>query len=237
MAKKVWQVTEVIEKIQDEMDLQEESFVDEAEYIDYINEGIDEAEAEIHQLYEGYFNTTSTINIVSGTAAYNLPANIYANKLKHVQYKKNSTDYYRVPRIRLQEIAHYEEQTSADYAYDIQNDGTANGAQLVLYPTPTESVSGGIRLWYIRNAERVSALTDLVDIPEFIQFIFAYMRVKIARKELSPLLVSYQEGLERQRELMRRTLSEMIPDEEERIDMDLSFYNDFDNQFLVGDEY
>lgn len=237
MSKKIWTVSEVIEKIQDEMDLQEETFIDQAEYIEYINEGIDEAEAEIHNLYEGYFNTTSTIDLVSGTSSYALPSLMYANKIKHVQYKKNSNDYYRVPRIRLQDIAHVEEQTSSDYMYDIQNDGTANGPQIVFYPTPNENVTAGIRLWYVRNAERVSALADKVDIPEFVQFIFAYMRVKIARKELNPLLGSYQEGLERQRDLMRRTLSEMIPDEEQAIHMDLSFYNDFDNQIYFGDEY
>lgn len=237
MAKKVFTVSEVIEKIQDELDLQEETFIDQAEYIEYINEALDEAEAEIHSIYEGYFNTTSTISLVSGTAAYNLPTNMYANKIKHVQFKRNSTDFYRVPRIRLQEIAAVEEQTTADLTFDIQNDGTANGPQIVFYPTPTESITDGIRLWYIRNVERVTALADKVEIPEFNQFVFSYIRVKVARKELNPILAEYKEELERQRQLMKVSLSEMLPDEETKIHMDMSFYSDFDSQVHLDSEW
>ena len=231
MSKKIFTVTEVIEKIQDEMDLQEESFIDQNEYISYINEAIDEAEAEIHNLYEFYFKSSSTISLVNGTASYALPTSIYANKIKHVSYKKNSTDYYRVPRIKDAEKAFVEEQINGQYLYDIQNNNTTDGVQIVFYPTPTESVANGITLWFIRNAERVSALTDKVDIPEFHTFIFAFLKVKVALKEDHPLLRSYQAELERQRDLMRRTLSTMIPDEDEELRMDTSFYTDWDDGY------
>jgi hypothetical protein len=235
MANKVWTVTEIIEKIQDEMDLQEESFINTAEYISYINEAIDEAEAEIMKIYEGYFNTTSTINLVAGTKAYAIPTAIYANKIKHVQYKKNSNDYYKVYRVKTSRIAWVEEQTSSDLSYDIQNDGTATGPEIVFYPTPDESITGGIRLWYVRGAERVSALSDLVDIPEFASFIFAYLKRKVALKEASPLTGAYEDELNQQRAQMVTTLSTMIPDEDTEIEMDMRFYNDFDAHIYYGE--
>lgn len=63
MTKKIFTVSQMIEKIQDEMDLQEETFISETEYISYINEAIDDVESEIMTLYEGYFNTNTTLDL------------------------------------------------------------------------------------------------------------------------------------------------------------------------------
>lgn len=230
MAKKIWTVSEVIEKIQDECDLQEETFIDQAEYIEYINEAIDEAEAEIHNVEVDYFHTTATINLEADKKNYPLPANLYANKLKHVLYKQNSTRFHKVKWIRPFETAMAEESTlDAPEYYHLQNDGTAVGVEIIFYPTPIRTETGTLRLWYVRNAERVSALTDKVDIPEFASFIFAYLKVKVGRKELSPLLDSYIEELESQRTLMKQTLADMIVDDQKELPMDLSFYYDFDS--------
>jgi hypothetical protein len=169
MAQKIFTVSELIEKIQDEMDLQEESFFDQNDFLNAINDGIDEAEQEVMQLYEGYFNTSDTIDLVNGTAAYSLPTDIYAAKIKLVQFYRNQNDYYKIHRIKLRDIA---DASASSYSqgielkFDLQYPSSAIGQQIVFYPTPLESITDGVRLWYIRNAERVSALTDLIDIPD-----------------------------------------------------------------------
>jgi hypothetical protein len=340
MTKKIFTVSEIIEKIQEEMDLQEETFISQSEFIDYINEGIDDAEAEIMKLYEGYFNTTSTIDLVAGQKAYSLGArdeiqtvtfdlipnsgtftlsfdgqttaainfnataadiqsalqllsnigtnnvlvtgnftsgfevrfvaslsqagqseltsassllkdatsvvithattqeggalNIYANKLKHVQYKSDSTNYYQIRRLKTKNIAFIEEQlptNNHNLWYDIQYDSTRKGQQIVFYPTPQLSVTGGVRLWYVRNAERVASLTDLVDMPDAHPYIYSFVKVKVARKELSPLLGAYENEMERSLTKLREAFSTMIPDETEEIERDMSFYNDFDADY------
>ena len=238
MAKKIWTAGEVIEKIQDEMDLQEETFIDEAEYIEYINEAVDEAEAEIHNLNEAYFNTSSTLDMVAGTKRYNLPLTFYANKLKLVQFKRNSTDMHKLLPIIPHDVAWAEESTAdAPTHFQIRNDGTADGVQIEFYPTPRATESAVITLWYIRNAERVTALTDKIDIPEFASFIFSYLKVKVARKELSPLKADYDQELLQQRQLMKETLSNMRVDERETLAKDMSFFNDFDTTFQGYDFY
>jgi hypothetical protein len=237
MTKKIFTVSEVIEKIQDEMDLQEETFINQNEYISYINEALDDTEREIMSLYEGYFNTSATISLVSGTKAYSLPNNIYAAKLKHVQYKRSEIDYYKINRITLKEIAGWETLINTnmqDFKFDIQYDSSAVGQQIVFYPTPNETVSDVVRLWYIRQCERVSALSDLVDAPDAHQFIFAFLKHKVAIKELSPLLGTYKQELEEQRQKLRASFTDMIPDETEELERDMSFYRDFDNDTNRG---
>lgn len=232
MTKKIWTVTEVIEKIQDECDLQEETFIDEAEYISYINEAIDEAEAEILNIYQGYFNRKTNVSLVDGTTTYDLPNTFYATKIKTIYYK-NGTEFHQLKRVNRARIPYYESLTTADrpFWYDLINEGTATGDQIVFYPTPTVTLANAIEIWFVRNAERVSALTDLIDIPEFISFIFAYLKVKVALKEVSPILPQRQRGLEIQRDLMRRTLDNMVPDPDENMEVDMSFYNEFDSEY------
>lgn len=233
MTKKIWTVAEAISRVQAEMDLEEETFLkDPDDYIIFINDAIDEAEAEIHGLNEDYMLTSSTLDIVSGTKQYALPNTIYANKLKHVQFKRNSTDMHKVRRIAPHKVAWAEESTLNDPEwYLIRNDGTADGVEIEFYPTPTTSTTGGITLWYLRNAERVAATTDLIDLPEFASFVFAYMKYRVAAKEMSPVLDNYLAELQNQRDLMKRTLSQMIVDPQETLPKDMSFYADFDHTF------
>lgn len=231
MTKKIYTFSEVREQIQEEMDLQEESFISNTEYLDYTNLAIDEAEAEIHNMYQDYFLAKSVISLVAGQADYDLPADIYANKIRHIQHRQEAgkLDIYEVRRIPIEKVMFIDETqpNNRDLVYYITND-LANGVKITFLPTPTANNSTDVTMWYIRNAKRVAADTDTIDIPEFIEFIFAFLRVKIAQKEASPLLGDYREALETQRALMRQTLDQMIPDADETISPDMSFYADFD---------
>ena len=231
MSKKIFTAAEAISRVEAEMDTEEETFIEPSEYIIYLNDAIDEAEAEIHAMNEDYFLTSQTLDMVSGTAQYPLPTNIYANKLKLVQWKRDSTDMFRMKRIKVHQIAWAEEFTDPDpRAYLIRNDGTTDGVEIEFYPTPQVTETAPIRLWYLRNAERITLTTDRIDIPEFASFVFAYMKWRVATKEMSPLLDGYSAELESQRALMKATLSDMIVDELETLPQDTSFYDDFDNE-------
>lgn len=234
MTKKIFNFGEVREKIQEEMDLQEETFISNTEYLDYTNEAIDECEAEIHNIYQDYFLTRSNISLVAGTATYDLPADIYANKIRHIQFKQNQTNIYEVRRIPIEDVMFIDQTvTNQDFMYTLEN-SLAGGQKIIFHPTPQITDSTVLTVWYLRNAARVALDADTIDIPEFIQFIFSFLRVKIARKELNPLTQSWEQGLENQRVLMRETLDRMIPDGNDLIFPDMSFYNDFDPERHFG---
>ena len=139
------------------------------------------------------------------------------------------TKVYELRRLAIEQIMNFNEtNTNQDFCYHVEN-SVASGIQLILHPTPAANDSTSVKIWFLRNATRMEADADEIDIPEFIEFIFAFVRVKIARKERNPLLNSYEDSLDRQRSLMKETLADMIPDADETIRPDFSFYRDFDD--------
>lgn len=70
-------------KLQNDMDLINEPFIQDEELVGYMNEAIKDAQTAIHNLgiEGGYFLTPACLNLVSNQQAYSLPSDIYANKI------------------------------------------------------------------------------------------------------------------------------------------------------------
>ncbi len=220
---KVYTWTELRGIIDRELDLEDETFVSDDEYYDYVNQAIDEAEAIIHNLYEGYFKKDDDITLVDGTASYDMPTDIYANKLLLIQYNNGSIKY------KIERIKNIEKAITVNsdfYMYDIENANATDGPKIVLYP-PAKEDGQYIKVWYLRNAGRVTTGTDPIDIPEFYPFVKQYVKYMIMEKEAHPLLQNAKQDLNRQEQRMRQTLATMLPDEDEVLDPDLSFYEEF----------
>ena len=83
-----------------------------------------------------------------------------------------------------------------------------------------------MKVWYLRNANRLAVDTDICDIPEFINFVFAHMKVKVYGKEGHPGYPEAMQKLEQERERMNAVLSNRVPDADNEIDMDLSAYDE-----------
>lgn len=226
---KTYTWTELKLEVQREMDLIDEDtndtedFVSDNELLQYANAAIDEAEAEIHKLYQDYFKTSTTLSLVSGTSEYSMPSNIYANKIRWLQYDDGSKSY-QIKKIRFEDIPLV--QTGDDFMYDITFDTIANGYKLVLYPTPATTDSTSVTMWYIRNANFLTTGTDYIDIPECIRFIKAFMKHEIATKEGNPLVQKYETEMEKARQQMKTTLADMTVDEDLDIKQDMSFYEE-----------
>lgn len=219
---------EIKTKIKQDLDLEDEVFVTDAELLSYCNEAIDEAEAEIHTLYEDYFLNKSTITLVQGTSDYSLPTDIYAHKIRRIVFQNGAT-IYTVDRIK--DWKKFEQKAVVDYypgtnyyQYLIFN-GTAGSPKISFVPTAQES-GAYITVWYIRNAQRLTTDSSICDIPEFINFIYQYMKVRVYEKELNPNKDAAVAILQQQRELMQGTLASMVPDADNTIEMDLSYYEE-----------
>jgi hypothetical protein len=224
-----WTWTELKTKVEKDLDLEDETFITSAEMLEYANEAIDECEAEIHSLNEDYFLSSTTITLVSGTDEYALPSDIYANKIRSIQYRNGSL-VQEVPRLRdWKKLANYTANltTSAStgaYRYFIVN-RTAGAPRIVFTPPVVES-GAYITAWYLRNANRLTADASTCDIPEFANFILQHIKVRCYEKEGHPNLMKAMADLERERERMNATLQTMVQDQENEIEPDLSHYED-----------
>lgn len=225
---KFWTWLQIKQKVERDLDLEEETFISESELLAYANEAIDEAEAEVHAIYEDYFLKKATIAVASGTEEYALPSDIYANKIRRIVYKNGATIY---PVRRIKDGKKFETYTELKefgvgnlYSYILVNN-TAGSPRILLTPTPQES-GNFIEIWYLRNANELTVDADVCDIPEFINFVFQYMKVRCYEKEGHPNLPKAISDLEQQRQLMTTTLTAMVPDADNEIEPDLSWYNE-----------
>lgn len=227
-----WTLAEIRAKVERESDLEDEDFVRSDELIEYVNEAIDEAEAEIHGLYEDYFLKSETQTVSPGVSQLDLPADIYAHKIRRVLFKEGlapeSTSVYTIDRIKdwhkFEEKAVYDTQLTTDlYKYFITN-ATPGSPKMEIMPKIRET--GVVTTWYLRNANRLSADTDICDIPEFINFIFAHVKCKVQEKEGHPGLQESLMKLEAERNRMTGVLANMVPDADNTIEMDLSAYEE-----------
>jgi len=228
---KYWTFLEVKDKVRRDLGLQQEEFVTNDEMMGYVNAALDEAEAEIITIYEDYFLPPPfKQDIVSGQKEYLLPDDIYANKLRGIVYK-DGTDIYQIRKFRPRED-HFEyveltDEFDDDYYHFVIFNGSVNADPSVhIYPTPTRSVTDGFRMYYIRRAARVEATTDKVDIPEFINFIIQYCKVRCYEKEGHPNAGRAESKLEFYRQQMVSTLTDMTPDGDNTITLDMDFYNE-----------
>lgn len=243
---KVWTFGDLITAAQNETDTANEDFAIPDELVGYYNDGVHEAESEILTIYEDYFLNYATLTLTQGQAAISLPSDCYASKIRALIYVNGST-IYPVQRFRqganrkFFEIELINSQsTSDDYQYLLTNTSATNGYQIYLVPAARETGAYG-KLWYIRNALRVSTASELsqeptdpltsgqkatkVDIPEFYTFLKEYVKGKIRAKENGGVIPSESVAvIQQQRQMMVDTLTRMVPDDDDRIVPDVSHY-------------
>jgi hypothetical protein len=223
-------LTQIVAKIEQDLDLEEELFIPSNEMLGYINEAIDEAEAVIHTLYEDYFLTSASIALVAGTSIYLLPSNIYANKIRNLVYSDGTT-IFPIRRLRFND--QFEDAAlintfsgTSFYRYFIINASAAAGMQIKLFPAAQETSATNVTIWYLRNANRLAVAADTCDIPEFINFVYQYVKVRCYEKEGHPNTEAARNSLEQQRQLMVDTLTSMEPDGDTTIEQDVSSYRE-----------
>ena len=226
---KYWTWLEIKDKVQRDLDLEGETFINETELLGYANEAVDEVERQIHTLYEDYFLTRSTITLANGTDTYDLPSDIYAMKIRSVMYRRNS-DVYKISRMRdWRKIEEYEvsksgTHSSVRYGWFILN-STAGTPQIVFTPTPTESGTY-IQLWYLRNANEIINDASILDIPEAANYVMQYIKTRCYEKESHPMVQKAVMDLQMEKDTTMATLAGMAPDNENEIEADLSVYNE-----------
>jgi hypothetical protein len=226
---KFWTFGEIRQKVERDLDLEGESFITSVEMLGYANEAVDEVERQILTLCEDYFLTRGTLTLVPGVEEYAIPTDIYALKIRQIVYR-SGTQVWRVNRVRdWNKFLSYElDKTNLSatqhYGFFILNQ-TAGSPKILLTPTPTETGSL-LQIWYLRNANEMVDDTSICDIPEAVNYVMAYIRMKCMAKELHPNLQSAIAEVEMQKADTLKTLAEMVPDNENNIEADSRLYDE-----------
>jgi hypothetical protein len=229
---KTW--SQLKDEIKDDMNLQGEDFVSDSELLAWANDGIEQAEKEIVSLYDKYFETDAFIALVTGTNLYNLPTNILANKITHIEYKSGNKQY-EVKYLKRKNEVRYLDDNFDFYRYRLRNDST-NGQQIELFPASLETSSQNLKVHYIRSVNRLVDDTDTIEIPIADAFIKEYIKDQVRAKELGPMFQGQEtSNLARQRALMIEALNNMIPDDSrDEILPDTRHYDDIYDDFEMN---
>jgi hypothetical protein len=170
-------------KVIGDLDLEDETFISPVELVGYFNEAITEAESEIQLLgtRNNYFKTYAFLPTVAGRSQFALPPDIFANKIRGINYQNGSIIYTIVqykPRYEFEDIAYTDQYGQPDdYRYVLIN--TAPGQTRIefhppcretavvppsyAYPDAINPQFGGVfpnlftpvKIWYLRNANRM----------------------------------------------------------------------------------
>lgn len=178
---KLWTYKELRTKIELELDLEEEIFVRPDELIGYANKAISLAESAILKIDEDYFLSVYHVPLVGGTSEYDYPFDVYAYKIRGMEYSAGATIYpvqrfRRMGKFDTLEIANFYPVNNW-YAYTTINKGTDGKAKIVLVPSSRETstvsypqtlnqTSAPLKLYYIRHANRVPLLNEVVPVYE-----------------------------------------------------------------------
>jgi hypothetical protein len=218
------------ERIQADLDLEDETFIIDSDINAWINDSIRKAEAEIHTLYEDYFLAEATIIIEAGTKTYDYPTDIYANKIRKILYHdSNKTTSHEVKRVKnlidasTRDI--YDTASGSNYLLEWSpSNDSVYGRKIRIFPEVARN--GTLRVWYIRNAKQLAVDTDVCDIDEFERYVIQSVKTECFFKDGDPRAVQSKQLEEQLKQDMINTLSNMVPDNNTEIPMDFSFYAD-----------
>lgn len=218
--------------VQEDMDLQNEDFISADEFLRLFNDAVDRAEKVMFQTYEDYFLAFADLTLVSGTQAYSLPDGLWGNKIRKVIYRNGDqiNECPRMPHLdRFLELEYLNNETDTQCYNWIIFNTTAGAPNIHFAPVPAES-GEYIRIYYWRQANRFVDTSDVLDIPEAEAYIQAYVKWRIGMKESrgnpTPSVVEAKKTRDEERDGLIAALTEMVPDDQNEIEPDFSFYRE-----------
>lgn len=172
---KVWTYQESSTKVLTDLDLLDKAMISDNELIGYYNEAVLEAESEIISLNQDYFLTMAIVPVVAGTLRYNLPTNVFANRIRTIMYQ-NGAQIYEIKQYRRRDkflsVALSDQYGAGDdYMYLLYND-VPGQAQIEFHPImrdtailgPVASIFNPVRMFYLRNAKRIPVIGEYTNL-------------------------------------------------------------------------
>jgi hypothetical protein len=216
-----WTLSDLINRVNKDLDLESEKFYKPALMTEAVNSAITNVEKIVINEYNDYLLAYQDYNISADQDTLTLPTDLYMFRIRGIYYKRSGFDtisnvddqIYKIRKISLEDIMDVNSRDA--YRYRLFNN-TNNGQEIQLYP-PIRSDDAGtakIRLFYIRHFARLTALTDVLDVP-YPEYILDYLRKLVMIKEGHPLLPEIIRNLAQARLDIMKDMKFLSDDEED----------------------
>ena len=243
---KLFTYQELETKIRKDTDTQDvDNFIGADEMAGIVNEAIDIAEAEILKIAEDYFLTSAPLTLVQGQANYDLPTDVYAQKIREIIYS-NGPKIYEIMRVRdpkkflEKAIVDYNPSGETYYGYMLKSVTAGAQDKIVLSP-PSQEAGAFVEVWYLRNANRIPMvgevvnavtttraiqLATVIDIPEWYVYITEFAKMRVREKEANQILPVIRENVKSLKDGLVETLTNRVVDNNDTVPQDTSFYQE-----------
>lgn len=229
---KKWTYEDARTKVERDLDIEDEDFVSDDELREFFNDAIRLQHSMIIKLgvEDEYYLSRHKDNTVANVDEYDLPADIFATKIRRVLYVESNTEYFPITRYRgrfkFEQYLQDEQEDESDphYKYLILNNAEEGGYILKTVPAIKVSVTDGLHIWYIREPCDLQEESDVIDVP-YISWVFRYVMNRVKEKEnrLGPQDLQELQVLET---AMITSLTEQVQDDDDTVDMDTSTYEE-----------
>lgn len=154
---------------------------------------INDAQLQISIDNEELLETMATADIVAGQADYATPANM--NTLRSLMYNN-----FRIRGLSFAEFNEYIDGWKAPVAQGGYGNGKPEvfmvyGGSITLFPTPDQSLTGGMRIYYSRHPASVGTLADGLGVPDrYHNSIVEYCMTKAYEQDENFEAAAYKKG-------------------------------------------
>ncbi len=217
---------EIRDQIIEDLDLYEEDWKSIQDLDNLINRAIRSAHRKIANIYEDYFLTYSTVSITNVDNELAYPSNIFANKIKSIQF------YDGTNTVKIKKVKRFDETIMIDnhittesiYRAWLPVDSADGGRVIRLYPSIGRA--GTVTIWYIREPKMLSSDTDICDIDEFSDYVIQLVKQYYYTIDSDPRVAIEKEEALRLEKDMIDTLTNMDIGNDDEVVQDNSHYEE-----------
>lgn len=147
----------IISKIRNLADIVGSQFITDTELLGYLNVSYSKLYSELVTSGQGYYLSSSNINLVEGTKSYALPDSMY--KLLGVDYVVDSNTTISLKPFNFKDRNKYTSITGEPVAYNLA------GSNLILTPTPSITKTAGVVLYYAPYYTEIATTASAIALP------------------------------------------------------------------------
>jgi len=224
---------EMKEKIKSDLEMREEQYLPDSDIVKLINDAVSDAHKNIVRVYEDYFLSFHSQELLATQSVLALPPDIFADKIRAMIYRDGAIqtssitcEFGKVKSLRdalnIRNVA--SDSTGAMRLWMITDQAvTTRSVKLI----PETGKAGFVDMWYIRRPAIMVNDSDICPIPEFSDYVVQKAKVAYYRNDGDPRYQTEKAELLELQEQMINTLSNRTLGEDDNvIKRDVSFYED-----------